>query len=123
MYAAYSYLVVGDDICVVDPGTYEVVDIIPAGTLEASGPYQPRLALTPEQMHFVYDTVPRDLSADVRIRLALGAAIPTNVPVLPFPEQVLARVPQLGGFGFVVVGSDVAVVDPSDRSVVLVITE
>ena len=37
MYAAYSYLVVDDTICVVDPETYAIVDMIPA-SIEQAGP-------------------------------------------------------------------------------------
>ena len=37
MYAAYSYLVVDDTICVVDPETYAVVDVIPS-SIEQAGP-------------------------------------------------------------------------------------
>jgi hypothetical protein len=124
-YAAYSYLVADDDIYVVEPASYEVVDIISASSLQAGRPPAPPpgLALSPEEKRFVYEAVPKDTRVDIRLRLALGVEIPPAVALLPFPERVLARIPVLGNYAFVVVGDDVAIVNPADRSVALVLPD
>jgi hypothetical protein len=122
LYYGYSYLAVDDTICVVDPETYIVVDVIPAAIEEASPPARPTLALSQEEMQFVYASVPKDMARDdLHIRLALGATVPRDVELARFPAFVLARLPQLEGFRYVVVDADVVIVDPADRSVVLVI--
>ncbi len=74
-------------------------------------------------MRFMYARVPKDRSVDIRVRLGLGAEIPRDVELLPFPPGVLARVPEVEGFRYVVANRDVAIVDPKDNSIALVISE
>jgi hypothetical protein len=124
IYAGYSYLVIDDEICIVDPATYYVVDVIPS-TVEyaGGGSSRPQLVLSAEDMRFIYASVPKDRPVDVRIRLALGAEIPARVDLERFPGGVIDRVPQVEGYRYIVVEDDVVIVDPRDRSVALVITE
>jgi hypothetical protein len=122
VYRGYSYVVLEDEtIVIVDARTYVVVDVIPAGTrrVERPGP----LALSTDQMHFIYTRVPRGRTADVRIRLALGAEVPRNVELLRFPGDVVERVPEIRPYRYIVVADDVVIVDPTDNAVVLVISE
>jgi hypothetical protein len=104
-------------IVIVDTSSYVVVDVIPASTRSAG------LSLSPEQMRFVYTSVPKDQVADVRTRLALGAEIPTHVELLPFPTEVRMQVPELQGYRYVVASGDVVIVDPKDRDIALVISD
>jgi hypothetical protein len=121
-YRGYSYVVLEDDtIVIVDARTYVVVDVIPTDTRRVERPSP--LALSPEEMRFIYARVPRSRTADVRIRLALGAEVPRHVKLLRFPTDVLQRVPELGPYRFIVAGDDIAIVDPTDNAVVLVISE
>jgi len=123
IYAGYSYLVVDDEICIVDPETYYVVDVIPSSVEYAAGPSRPQLALSAEEMAFIYASVPKDRPVDVRVRLALGAEIPGRVDLERFPGGVIDRVLQVESYRYIVVEDDVVIVDPKDRSVALVITE
>jgi hypothetical protein len=119
IYRSYSYVWIDDDICIVDPATYVIVDVLPASSQRAE---LPELNLTSAQMRFVYAEVPKDAPVDLHIRLALGAEIPRDVALYTFPDHVLARIPKLTGYRYVVAGKDVAIVDPADYAVVLVIT-
>lgn len=123
IYAGYSYLVVDDDICIVDPATYYVVDVIPSSVEYAAGSSRPQLVLSAEDMRFIHASVPKDRPVDVRIRLALGAEIPGPIDLERFPGGVIDRVPQIEGYRYIVVEDDVVIVDPNDRLVALVITE
>jgi hypothetical protein len=122
IYAGYSYLVVDDDICIVDPATYYIVDVIPSSVEYAGGSSRPQLALSAEEMSFIYASVPKDRPVNVRIRLALGAEIPGRVDLERFPVGVTDRVPQVESYRYIVVEDDVVIVDPQDRAVALVIT-
>ncbi|MET0653176.1 MAG: hypothetical protein ABWY63_11735 [Hyphomicrobiaceae bacterium] len=122
IYAGYSYLVVDDEICIVDPETYYVVDVIPSSVEYAAGP-RPQLALSAEDMAFIYASVPKDRRVEVRVRLALGAEVPVSVDLERFPGGVIDRVPQLESYSYIVVEDDVVIVDLRDRAVALVITE
>ena len=121
-YRGYSYVLLEDEtIVIIDARTYVVVDMIPADTRRVERPAP--LALSPDQMRFIYARVPRDRTADVRIRLALGAEVPRGVELLRFPGEVVERVPEIGPYRYIVAADDVAIVDPSDNAVVLVISE
>src|SRR5215813_10310201 len=121
-YRAYSYFVVGDEICIVDSGTYEVVDVIDEGYWRAPGRHVAGLRLSSGQMALIRDSIPRDFpEATVRLRLALGAEIPDDVELYNFPQIVLDRVPELREFRFLVAAEQIVVVDLRDRSIALVI--
>jgi Protein of unknown function (DUF1236) len=122
-YSGYDYIVVEDTICIVDPDSYLIVDLIPASVEYAEGSHRPQLALSAGDMHFIYASVPRDRTADVRVRLALGAEVPGRVDLESFPDGVVDRVPQIANYRYIVAEGDVVIVDPNDRSVALVITE
>jgi hypothetical protein len=118
-YRGHYYFVRDDDtIVIVDSRTYVVVDVIPATARTAGG-----LSLSPDQMRFIYARVPKDRSLDLRLRLALGAEVPPDAELLPFPPEVLARIPEVDGYRYVVARGDVAIVDPRDNAIALVISE
>jgi hypothetical protein len=123
-YRGYSYIVVEDEtIYIVDPRTYVVVDVIHAGSQHADRPGRAQLSLSREQMRFIHSSLPRDRNADVRVRLALGVEVPRNVQLLTFPGDVVARIPEVERFRYIVVDDDIVIVDPAERGVVLVINE
>jgi Protein of unknown function (DUF1236) len=118
-YRGHSYFVREDDtIVIVDARSYAVVDVIPATTRLAGA-----LSLSRDQMRFIYARVPKDKSVDIRVRLGLGAEVPPDVELQPFPPEVLARIPEVEGYRYVVANRDVAIVDPKDSSIALVISE
>jgi hypothetical protein len=124
MYAAYQYLVVDDTICVVDPDSYTIVDVIP-GSIEQAGPStrQP-LALSASQMRCIYDETSKDVArVDVRVRLALGAEVPQAITLHAFTEDAIGCAPELAAYRYVMADTnDLVVVDPADRSVASLIS-
>ena len=125
-YRGYGYIVLQDDtICIVDQRTYLIVDVIPSGSERADRADRAELALSAEQMRFIFANVPRDGTTNVRVRLALGAEVPPDVELLAFPQEVLRRLPELERYRYIIAGSDsaLAIVDPDDNAVVLVINE
>ena len=126
IYAAYRYIIIDDTICVVDPDSYAIVDVIPA-SIEQAGPPPSSgraLALSAGQMQCVYGSVPKDRArADLRVRLGLGAEIPRRVRLFAFPTDALTCSPDLERYRYIVVDNDVVVVDPADYEVALVISE
>ena len=121
-YRGYSYFVVGDEICIVDPGTYEVVDVIDEGYWRAPGWHVAGLRLSPGQMAMIRESIPRDFpEANVRLRLALGAEISDDVVLYEFPRLVTDRVWELREFRFLVADDQIVIVDPRDRSIALMI--
>jgi hypothetical protein len=123
-YRGYSYIVLEDDtICIVDPRTYVIVDVIDAGGGMRADRGGARLTLAQEDMRFIYRTLPKERRANVRIQMALGAEVPRDVELYEFPAEVVERVPDVRRYRYVVVEDDIVIVDPSDHQVSLVINE
>ena len=125
VYRGYSYIVLEDEtICIVDPSSYVIVDVIPASTQRAEGPGAGGpLTLTADERRLVLSSVDRGRSADISVRLALGAEVPRSVEVVEFPDQVIERIPRLRSFRYVMAQDQVVIVDPSDHQVALLISE
>jgi hypothetical protein len=120
-YRDYSYFVVDDEICIVNPRTYEVVDVIDQGYW-GSRPQVASLRLGSSQIALVRDSIPRDFpEAGIRLRLALGAEIPDDVELHELPTIVLNRVPELRDYQFIVADEQIVIVDPRDRAIAFVI--
>jgi hypothetical protein len=122
-YRDYRYVVEEDTVCIVDPETYEIVDILDEGTY-APGP-RPQVAeltLTDRERVLVLDSIPPDFpQAQLRIRLALGAEIPPSIELYEFAPLLLDQVPKLRDFRFVVTQGQLVIVEPQDRSLALVL--
>ena len=102
-YRGYNYIVLEDDtICIIDPQSYDVVDVIAVGSQRAEGPRGPRLSLSQDQMRFISANVPREPRTNVRVRLALGAEVPRDVELLAFPPEVVSQLPELAGYRYIV---------------------
>jgi hypothetical protein len=114
---------VNDDICIVDPRTYVVVDVIDATYWSGPGrPHVTGLHLSAQEMDIVREGIPADFpDAGIHLRLALGAEIPEHVHLHEFAPFVLDRVPKLRGYVFLVAGDQIVIVQPRDRSIALVI--
>jgi len=123
-YRGYSYIVLEDEtICIVDERTYVIVDVIPAGSQRADGPGRAHLTLSSDDMRYIYRSVPKDRTANVRIRLALGAEVPRDIELYEFPVEIVERVPDVRRYRYIVADGEVIIVDPNDQAVALVINE
>jgi hypothetical protein len=121
-YSSYRYFAVDDEICIVDPVTYEVVDVIDESYRGGPRPQVAGLRLSPAQIAIVRDSIPPDFpTARVRLRLALGAEIPVDVALNQFAVIVLERVPELREYRFVVTADEIVIVEPRDRSIALIV--
>jgi opacity protein-like surface antigen len=125
-YRGYDYVVLEDEtIVIVNPRTYVIVDVLPASSQTAQRSNGQRsnghLTLSSEQMRFVFDHVPKTRKTDIHIQLALGAEVPRNVDLMTFPEDVVTRIPEIRDYRYVVVDDQIAIVDPKDYGVSLVI--
>src|SRR5262249_17451205 len=121
-YRDYRYFVVDDEICIVDPRTYEVVDVIDEGYPIAPRPQIARPSLSPAQIGMVRDSIPGDLpETGLHLRLALGAEIPDDVRLHEFSAIVVDRAPQLQNYRFLLAADQIVIVDRRDRSIALVI--
>src|SRR5262245_37023391 len=81
-YRGYRYVIEDDAICIVDPVTYEIVDVLDegGGYPPVSRPQVAELTLTPSERGFVLDRIPPECpQARLDWRLPLGSDIPESV--------------------------------------------
>lgn len=120
-YSYYRYVYLDDTICIVDPATYEIVDVV---DYSSDGPaaIEARLELTPAERAILLDSISADFpETQINLRLALGAEVPGRVELHAFPEVVVDRIPKLRGYRFVVSAGDVVIVGARSREIQLVV--
>ncbi|MFM9849401.1 MAG: DUF1236 domain-containing protein [Hyphomicrobiaceae bacterium] len=120
-YSYYRYVYLDDTICIVDPNTYEVVDVI---EYSSGGPavLEARLDLTADERALILDSIAADYpETEIDLRLALGAEVPGRVELHTFPDVVLDRISRLRSYRFVVSDGNVVIVRQRDREIELVV--
>lgn len=121
-YRDYRYAYIRDEICIIDPVSYEIVEVIDARD-GARGVRQAELVLSGDDQRFVYEAViDRGPRLNLNLRLGIGADVPRSVEVHRFPERVVSRVPRLADYRFVIDQDQVVVVSPGNHDIALVIS-
>lgn len=128
-YRRYRYVVVRDEICIVDPETHVIIDVIGreptrriAGRQSLQGPE--RFVLTREEENIVLDHVDSDrYEAAVDLELDVGINLPRSARVHAFPDVVVDKLPKVKPYRFTVIDDDVAIVDAEKLEVVYVIDQ
>lgn len=127
-YRGYSYIVVDDEYCIVDPETFVIVDVIPrSGGARGqyayrSGGTNARLDLTNDQIEIIRREVgDRGRKFDYQGDLEVGIKLPGDFAFEPFPDLVVRDLPTLRNYRFVHVEDEIAIVAPDQPEVVFVI--
>jgi len=123
-YGSYSYFVKDDQICIVDPSSYEIVEIIPASGQVATRSGRAALTLSEEERAIVLREV--DMSGGSTLGLGAlneGSDVPRDVKVQAFPETIVQKVPKLKGYSFFTAENRLAIVDQQGSKVQLVIEQ
>ena len=98
---------------------------IPLATAAAQAPADTTSRnLSLEQQTKIADVITRDAGSpvrDVHFSLAIGNAVPADVPLRPVPATAAAVAPQFRGASYVVVEEQIALVDSQTRKIPAVI--
>jgi len=123
-YRSYSYFAKDDQICIVDPSSYEIVEIIPTSGQVATRNGPAALVLTDEERSIVLREV--DMGGGSTLGLGAlneGSDVPRGAKVRTFPETITQKVPKLRGYSFFTVENRLAIVDQQGSKVQLVIEQ
>jgi hypothetical protein len=121
-FRGYRYLVVRDEIVIVEPRTKNIVEVIhTSGEARTSA----SLRLNSEQRQLIRSNVKGSGSRTTvtRTEVREGVILPEDVELLDVPPTVVTEVPELRTFRYVVVGDEIAVVEPRTRRVIEIIEE
>lgn len=124
-YRDYVFVYVDDEYVICDPDDYEIVAVFPAGGEYAAsgggeGQCPASLRLSRDERELILDSVRSERPVDVR-DLEIGWSVPGDVELYRFPEPVLAEAGELSACRYFLAKDQLAIVDPEDEKVVLVI--
>ena len=122
-YQDYRYVVEEDTICIVDPDTYEIVDVLDEGAYgPGSRPQVAGLTLTGRESAGARQH-PARLPTECACAFVWHWALkfPASIELNEFAPLLLDQVPKLRDFRFVVSQDQVVIVAPLDRGIVLVL--
>jgi Protein of unknown function (DUF1236) len=126
-YRNYRYVVVEDRIVIVEPSTYEIVEVVDESTVTAGRPAPGgrggRLVLTEAEQAIILREVEVDNGGSTLGLGALseGAEVPGSVEVRGFPDVVVQQVPKVRNHKFFTAEDRVVIVDPQGSRIQLVI--
>ena len=135
-YRGYNFVVVRDDIVIVEPSTYKIVDVLPrAGRSAAQAPAsQPTAAAAPSRKSSFSDndrevirkharssrTEERGTtgSATSTTRVRVGDRLPDSVEIRSFPDEVYRASPSLREYRYIERDNRTYVVEPRERTII-----
>lgn len=124
-YRTYRYVVVNDQICIVEPSSYEIVEIIAvSGQTAARGNGAVTLVLSEEEKAIILREVDMGGGSTLGLgAIAEGADVPRDVQVRSFPDTVVQKVSKVKGYKFFTAENRLAIVDPQGTKVQLVLEQ
>jgi hypothetical protein len=124
-YRSYRYFVANDEICIVDPSSYEIVEVIAASDRTARGGDRAgsgMLTLTPEEKHIIIENVEMGGGSTLALgALNEGSPVPREARLQAFPDVVVQKVPKVRGYKFFTAEDRIAIADEQGSKVALVI--
>ncbi len=129
-YRGYNFLVVRDDIVIVDPSTYKIVDVLPrAGRSTAAAP-----APAPSSHKTTFSDRDREVirkharssrieqrttgSTTTSTRVRVGERLPESVEIRSFPEEVYRESPTLRDYRYIERDNRTYVIEPRERTII-----
>ncbi|MBX9826781.1 MAG: DUF1236 domain-containing protein [Xanthobacteraceae bacterium] len=136
--AGTEFLLVGDDVVILEPGTRRIVAMLsrttgayvvdraapPAAVVSTTGlaPAEDRIRLSRAQLAAIRTVLrQRECRYARRGDFLIGSLVPDTAPFCDFPERVIAAVPDIEGYRFITRRNAVIVVDPASGQVVSVV--
>jgi hypothetical protein len=118
-YRGYHYVMVRDEVVIIEPRTRRIVNVIHQGAAGASV-RRTSLNLPTEKRRKIKTEVIRSYHGprDGRFDLRVGERVPDTIMLETFPQTIFAEDPELKTYEYVVVQERVVLVDPQSREVV-----
>jgi len=125
-YRDYVFAYVEDQYVICDPDTYEVVAVLPAergyagGSSGTGSKCSSQLSLNADERELILQSVSRGREVDIA-DLSVGRKVPRDVELLSFPDSVVSEASELSPCRYFDTGNQIAIVDPDEDKIVLII--
>lgn len=127
-YRGYDYVYVDDRYVIVEPDTYDVVAIIDSSGNRTyasgggSGHCSRDITLSSDDRAYLLKSV--QMRNEVSVGgVSIGWDVPSTVELRTFPDPVVKRVSRLGSCRYFIVDDQIAIVDPNEHQVVVLIQD
>jgi len=125
-YRGYNFFVVRDDIVIVDPSSYQIVDVLPrTGRATAAAPASRKMTFSDTDRAVIRKHA-RSARAEQRTtgssttstRVRVGDRLPDSVEIRSFPEEVYRESPTLREYRYIERDNRTYVVEPHERTII-----
>jgi hypothetical protein len=123
-YRGYDFFVVRDDIVIVEPSSYKIVDVLPrAGRSAAAAPASRKTTFSDSdreviRKHARSRTEQRTTGSATSTRVRVGDRLPDSVEIRSFPDEVYRESPTLREYRYIERDSRTYVIEPHERTII-----
>ena len=124
-YRGYSFLVVRDEIVIVEPATYKIVDVLPrTGRSTAAVPAPHRTTFSDRDREVIRKHArssrieQRTTGSSTSTRVKVGERLPDSVEIRSFPDEVYRESPSLREYRYIERDNRTYVVEPRERTII-----
>ena len=125
-YRGYNFFVVRDDVVIVDPSSYQIVDVLPrTGRATAAAPASRKMTFSDTDRAVIRKharsarTEQRTTgSSTSSTRVRVGDRLPDSVEIRSFPEEVYRESPTLREYRYIERDNRTYVVEPHERTII-----
>ena len=124
-YRGYNFFVVRDDIVIVDPTSYKIVDVLPrTGRSTAAAPAQHRTTFSDRDREVIRKHArssrieQRTTGSSASTRVRVGERLPDSVEIRSFPDEVYRESPSLREYRYIERDNRTYVVEPRERTII-----
>jgi hypothetical protein len=122
-FRGYDYVVVQDDVVIVEPRTHKVVTIIRGGHASRGGMHRAAFSLDDSQRRIIRRDIRIDNARMADVDVDEGQIVPSTVLMEPLPPTVVEEVPAVRPYRYFVDQGRIILVDPATREVVGVVAD
>lgn len=123
-YRNYHYVVVRDEIVIVEPKTRRVVHVIDRSGRSATGSINRTKISLEEKERMVIKRNARQAytgKAPASLQVRIGQRVPENVELDMMPDMIVSEVPEIRTYRYFVIGDEIVLVEPQTREVVEIV--
>jgi hypothetical protein len=131
-YRGYNFVVVREDIVIVEPSTYKIVDVLPRGGQSTAAAPAPRKATFSDSEREVVRkharssrpeprssrTEQRTTGSVTSTRVRVGDRLPDSVEIRPFPDEVYRESPRLREYRYIERDDRTYIIEPGERRII-----
>jgi hypothetical protein len=123
-YRGYDFFVVRDDIVIVEPSNYRIVDVLPRGGTSTAAAPAPRRATFSERdrevirKHARARSEQRTTGSVTSTRVRVGDRLPESVEMRSFPDEAYREAPALREYRYIERDNRTYLVEPHERTII-----